>query len=563
MCRHRFSSLIMIAAVVVSICSNSYAVARIYRVAILPFEVNSKEDLVYVRDGILALLPSRVAVPDRIEVVDTAETKQMFCSKAGVPESLKKIISVAKQSDIDFVITGSITKIGRTISIDSSLVDVHDPRQKRSFPLQTDGLEKIIPEINGFSAKLRKAIIEGPEIPETATRSEKKENRRGTAATSVHVDAGADSREALTESSIYDGHDPEMRKHTSGKVTSVAFRADPSRDFSFKSEPMHCIAAGDLNGDGIREIILSGMDSLDVFSMTGSGFKKVLKIDTRTDETIIHVDTDDLNGDGKDEIFVSSYQGQYAYSSVIELDADMKNYKRSSEGLKWFFRSDSNDKGGKILTGQRVDLSEPFSGPIHRFMCRNGKPVASEEIIVPGGVGIYAYSEADIDGDGQMDYIVFNRPAFSSAYRLNILSYTGRVKWLDVSKMGGSPNFFTVTMNGDDMEEKEVVPMRILCEDVNGDNKSEIIVAKNSKSGSGIMNKFVFFDQGEMYCLQWTGSDLVPIWKSSLFKDYITDYMLEDLDKDGKKELYVLSVSEEGMWGKAMNKVTCFQPCKH
>jgi hypothetical protein len=54
-----------------------------------------------------------------------------------------------------------------------------------------------------------------------------------------------------------------------------------------------------------------------------------------------------------------------------------------------------------------------------------------------------------------------------------------------------------------------------------------------------------------------------PNWSSGFVGDYVTDYVLEDFDNDGEKELYILSVSDEGFLGKAKNKITAFKQAAH
>jgi len=536
--------------------SQGNAFARQVRVAIAPFTVNSQEDLAYVQAGILALLPSRISVPGKISVIDSLIIKRNFFSR-GTIIPLDQIILKAGKMDIDFIITGSITKIGDKISIDSTLVDIIDPDHKISLYIQPASLENIIPEISGFAEKAKKYIIEGPEIQEHGV-YKSPEAKRGSTPMQSRITPAVNQPVVLEESSIFDIPDTST-KPAQKKADMFAFKTEPVSDFTFKSKPMHCIASGDLNGNGRQELILSGVDSIEVFAATETGFKKLYEIKTMAEEYIIHIDTADLNKDNKDEIYVSSYQGRYANSFVLEFTDDSNQSTRTAEDLKWFFRSDMLPDGRKILIGQRVDLADPFSENIHRFMLKDGKPAPGQEIIVPGGVGIYAFSEADTDNDGNKEYIVFSKSSFNSTYKLHILSYTGRIKWLDLTKLGGSTSHFPVAMYAeDDMPQMEFMPMRILCEDLNNDGTAEIIVAKNSKKGKGLINKIVFFNQAEMFCMNWNGSDLASSWKSSLIHDYITDYMLADFNGDGRRELYVLSVAEEGMWGKATNRITCF-----
>ncbi|HUV07900.1 MAG TPA: VCBS repeat-containing protein, partial [Spirochaetia bacterium] len=98
-----------------------------------------------------------------------------------------------------------------------------------------------------------------------------------------------------------------------------------------------------------------------------------------------------------------------------------------------------------------------------------------------------------------------------------------------------------------------------LCDDFNRDGRVDVIVAKNSTRATGIMERIVAYDQGEVLCLHWDGSDLTPNWSTGLLNGYVTDYGIFDLDGDGKLELFVISVSETGLLGKTKNRLTAYR----
>ena len=95
-----------------------------YTVTVLPFTLNSAENIDYVKQGIEEMLSSRISVPDKINVTD----------KNVVMEELKKskikgitsadVYNLGKKLNSDYVVWGSITKIGNSISIDGKLVDI-------------------------------------------------------------------------------------------------------------------------------------------------------------------------------------------------------------------------------------------------------------------------------------------------------------------------------------------------------------------------------------------------------------------------------------------------------
>jgi hypothetical protein len=69
------------------------------------------------------------------------------------------------------------------------------------------------------------------------------------------------------------------------------------------------IAVGDLKGDGTHEIILSSGRDLRVFAL-GSGLQDLYELKLAATEDFLWIDTADVDGDGKDEIIVTSLRGR-------------------------------------------------------------------------------------------------------------------------------------------------------------------------------------------------------------------------------------------------------------
>ena len=86
-----------------------------------------------------------------------------------------------------------------------------------------------------------------------------------------------------------------------------------------------------------------------------------------------------------------------------------------------------------------------------------------------------------------------------------------------------------------------------------------MIVGRNSTKATGILKKLTQYDQGEVLCLSWDGSDLIPNWSSGRLPGYVSDYGVFDLDGDGKLELFAISVSQTSLLEKDRNRLTAFR----
>lgn len=567
-------TIMFLIVIAILILSSNDAIARLVKVVVFPFDVYAKEDLGYIQSGLSTMISSRITVPGKITVVDN------YVLKGGLEQksqqySLTEKRTLVKKLGADFFITGSITKIKDNISVDSLLVDVMENGDSTPVVIQIIRLSDIIPEIDNFSQKIKKIIFESPSlfdhVPSDKPLTSPEKNKKSipvAISTEIFSENVPSERlrkkDRVKESSIEDPVEKDLEEYeTLRSETPILkklppiFYSTPYFTYDIKSEPLHVLSTGDTDGDGKKELLIAGEERIFIYHVTDTTLTFCGEIKAQMDENIIHINTADINGNGIDEVYVSSYEGHYANSFVVENIKD--SYQRIAESQRRFFRTYEPPGNGRQIIGQQAESTNPFLGIIDRLDWKNGKLITREEFIRPISSGIYSFLEGDIDADGNKEHIAFSRGLFSSKYRLTILSYTGRVKWRDLLKLGGSPNSFTKKLYGDDIEQQEHLPLRILCGDLNKDGRLELIVAKNSKKEKGFMEKLIDYNHGEVLCLHWDGSDLIANWTSGLFKDYVTDYVLENFDHDDRKELYILSVSEEGLFGKAKNRITVFK----
>jgi len=482
----------------------------------------------------------------------------MPAQKSG-QDPLSEKLSIAKNLGSDFLITGSITKIGINISIDSLLVDVRDKEQTFPVIIQDIGLDNIIPEINTLANKVKKIILGGPALAEYDAAPERPSLTEKYVKTELEKAPPETPGEqpAVTDAPLFEAAEKKESRPVVSKLPPL-FQPAPLFTYDFKKEPLHVLAAGDTNGNGEKELLIAGEEKIYVFQVTDKALKLSDEIEAVMDENIVHIDTADINENGLDEIYVSSYEGRHANSFAVEYTEG--TYKRIAEEQKWFFRAYEQPGEPVKLLGQQTDTAKLFTGSIYWFEWKKAELQTREEFILPSSLGIYSFAESDIDEDGSSEYIAFSKGLFSSRHQLAVLSYTGRVKWRDTQKLGGAPHSFTKYLQGDaDLEQKEILPLRVLCDDLNQDGRLDVIVARNSKKGKTFLKKLADYNQGEVLGLNWDGSDLGASWSSGLLKDHVADYIVEDFDKDGKKELYILSVKAEGFFGKSRNRITVFK----
>ena len=324
-------------------------------------------------------------------------------------------------------------------------------------------------------------------------------------------------------------------------------------------ESLRCMTAADVDGDGSKELLVSAAHRIIVYKWAEGALKQSGEIKTDIGEYIVHIDTADTNKNGRDEIFVTSFEKNAPNSFVLEA-AEAGAYSRIAKSQRWFFRIYQPPGKRLMIMGQQAGETSPFGNVIYTFSWKNGVLEARNEFLIPESLQLYSFLQADLEGDGSLEYIAFDKGVFSYQYQLTIFSSLGRMRWRDQHlKLGGEVNYFTKRIYANDIEQKEFLPMRILCDDYNQDGRLDFIAGRNSKKGNLISKRMSGYNQGEVCCLNWDGYDLAQNWSSGLLDGYVTDYGVFDFDGDGQKEIFVLSVAEAGILSNVKSRLTVFK----
>jgi len=151
--------------------SNSVGIASVAKVAILPFQMNADEDIDYINRGIRDMLTSRITYGTHITILDQRLVKDALY-KVGTGKLTQKMVQeVGSTIGVDYVIFGSITKIGNSLSIDISVLSVLQGGVTRPVFTQGIGLNEVIPKMSGLTQGIIDAISTGfgSIVPETTT----------------------------------------------------------------------------------------------------------------------------------------------------------------------------------------------------------------------------------------------------------------------------------------------------------------------------------------------------------------------------------------------------------
>ena len=99
------------------------AAERKVKVTVLPFSIYSAEDLSAYERDIQEVLLSALAYHERIDPLDLDKLSKVVAGKLPSEMDENYAREVGRKMGADYVVIGSMTKVGETISLDARLVD--------------------------------------------------------------------------------------------------------------------------------------------------------------------------------------------------------------------------------------------------------------------------------------------------------------------------------------------------------------------------------------------------------------------------------------------------------
>ncbi len=300
------------------------------------------------------------------------------------------------------------------------------------------------------------------------------------------------------------------------------------------------LAAGDFDGDEQQEVVLIHDSELNVYRWEKGVLAEEFSYRASAGDRFLTVDSIDLNGDGRPEIYVTNYRHPALNSFVVGFEKG--KYRILKSGLDSFFRVIQGMDGRPILAGQALGLESPFYGNVYEYEWKNGGPVEKKPLPLPRGLTVYGFNYWDIDEDGISEIVEVKRFGRIAVYkgdgsvihetRRTYGGYSTRFRYDQALTRPETPNL----IHGADADPKfEIIRGRLLLRDVTGDRKPDLVVPVNLRRVAYIEN--LGMGDAEIAALAWDGSVLTEQWRSRQVGGIVADYQFVDLDGDGEEEL--------------------------
>ena len=508
------------------------------RVVIVPFKMNADRDLSFLKEGIVDMLTSRLSWEGGVVVIGRQETDQVLKDISG-PVNEKIARAIGASLEADYVLFGSLTIFGSSISLDARMVDVQQKQRAATFFKQSTEMDEVIPQIDLLATQINEKVFGRPVSAQQPLAQEKERPAAYAHPESLLAGEPSDQAKALRAK-------PAPAAASGFEEVSEVAPLDTASAGFWKSRNFTVfikgLALGDVDGDGKTEVVFISDRRIYVHRFENRRFLKIKEVAGKRHQRFIGVDVADINGNGCAEIFVTSLKGAGQRLDSFVLEWDGNGFEPVTREDSWYYRVIDSPERGKILIGQKRRMDDPFVPGVYQLTWRDGQYRQQEPLTLPKGINVFGFALGDVMNNGQQMIV-----AFDKGDHIRLFTMSGEEQWQSDESYGGSMNYLEFSSHADGSDtDRLYLSQRIYIRDLDRDGKNEVIVASNQGSLGRLFARFRRFTSGHVASLSWGPLGLTLTRQTPKISGHISDYAIGDLDNDGAEEVVVAQVGKQG-----------------
>nr|WP_319491344.1 FG-GAP-like repeat-containing protein [uncultured Desulfobacter sp.] len=488
-------------------------------VAVIPFEMNSSQDLGFLQNGLFSMLSSRLSDAGKVDVLDR-ETVDKALAKAKddgiVTGSLNEgsARNLGAAMGVDYILFGSLTHFGESLSLDASMVDVTGQKKTLAFFEQSNAMGDVIPLVNSFAGDINMTVFNRNIDNKLYARPQEPNPTLG----GLQY-AGAPN--------LYGGGMTAMQA-SQGFTTHAKVK-----------EVIRAMATGDLNKDGRIQVVTATDSSLHISHLEGTMLAEETHLDYASYLRIVGLDVADINGNGYPEIFVTAMTVNRETLSSFVVEYNGSAYTTVQDGMSYYFRVIDSLDGNPVLYAQEKGRG-PYDGKIYIMTPANDTYQEEKAIRMPKGTSVLSLNRGPVREDNGIEFVSINKH-----HRLVLINDAGSNDWESTEKYGKNNNYwFTGAVGGDaTYQEREYLNPRIKFHPVGEDQKEKVFLITNNELGGGAFGRIKRFKDGRVEIMSWNGIALAPVFQTVPLQGWVSDFDIADIDNDGVDELVISVVT--------------------
>jgi len=375
-----------------------------------------------------------------------------------------------------------------------------------------------------------------------STSPTKKVNRIAASLTLYGADGGTSEKQEGVLDSTSDVY--------SEKIMDYNLVRGEHRDFyHLESLPYRAkyFAAGNIEGEGKTEFAISDGHAIIIYRLEEGVLKELWREAAATGNEHLDVECADLNHNGRDEVYVTNFNGGAASSYVIEYDGN--SFHRVAENVPLLFRVLDVPGSGKTLLTTWVGKDAPYSGIIDEYKWKDGSLVKAGRFPLPDKIkDPYGFVLADLApdkkgaGPGKDPLAGLEIIWVDDADYLQVLNSKGKRLWKSPERFGGYDSFFEVDQNNltlANVDNRGKVKGKLILR-TGPEGTVEIVLTKNIAT-TNVLRRVKLYSGAEIYSMAWNGSAMETRWSIKNIEGYLADICIGDVSNKGREEIAIIT----------------------
>ncbi len=492
------------------------------RAIFLPFSIQVEKAPAHLRSGLSSVLASRVATRSQITAITQgSSTEQMQeALQNGDFTAFNRLLA---QSNADYLV---LSTFGPSAA-------------------QYEVASYVFSRSSGAAPKKVSRFFSNPDDPLAAVEELASDVSAVIAGRSTVGQASAAARQGSASSFTTTHPERAYRENMLAQTISGLELVDGNFKLveSLRSRPIEIdlldFNIGDVDGDGVQELVLLGRKTLQVYRYEEGRFILELAQDLPGHLNYLAITLIDANGNGVPELYIGASNGNLAASSVWEWRSG--RLERLEENVPYYLHAVELANNESMLLGQTPPPKAASGGPIYLMRYEDGKLQPSGNTLpVPAGYNVYDVAPADLDGDGKLEIVAINRHN-----RLQVFNSSGTLMWTSADEYGASRNFYgTLSAIAAAVQQPTYLHTRIVTADIDLDGVIDVVVGKNREVTMSYMPGIRYFEGSSLVGLKWEERGLRVLWETQHIPGYAAGYQLVS-DPGGEARLQLFFAEME------------------
>jgi TolB-like protein len=503
-------------------------------IAILPFHLNASPDKHYLAEGLRDMLGSRLRTEAGVKIVPKDKVKSSMQATGGPPVSAN-LGTFAEDVGADHLIYGTITALGGGISIDAKVFATGSGTVQDFYSSATTN-DRVMHSIDTLSWDIIEKYFD-----------------KQRPASMLPVQAQAPAQAA--SSSFTTAH-PDKTFMSSGGGFALSGGRNFVKTRNINME-LRGFDIGDVDGDGNPEVVIADKSDVKVFRRDGTRLNLFAMIKMLVKYPVHAITTADLNGNGRDEIYISASASFTPGSRAVEWDGTA--FVDLFNEVRWYVRPMQVPGMGLVLVGQAGGMQTAVAPGIYVLSNDSGRLRKQERLPIPDGINLFSFVYADLDGNGASEVVALDESFNLQVIQNGTRTWKGKERFCGTKRnIGGEPALEvgrnplgnTEVDGVGELYQELFIPSRILVSDVDGDGVDDIILNRNPDTLSTVVPSLVQYASGTLVGLKWNGIGLEELWRTRKIDGYVVDYQVKSLAMESKTskedELFIGVTLETG-----------------